>query len=209
MSSFVGESVSNKGPTVGKLLNKKQYRGKSKFIMMVHPDKWIWNGEKYVPKLGKLVLDPGVQGVKEYRGRVDDSLARIYYSKQGWIIIENGDPRLEDVLEDGIYLHRFKCTNGRFAYTYKWQTPHELLGRTKWDFDKNISVSVTDLLVEKGMIPTMSPRLKQHHLDIALEHLSRAENTYAKDNNSVNKARLATRKTLVAALKKDLEASLE
>ena len=133
------------------------------FYMMHHPDSWEpvevepdqW---EWLPKLKKLLLVPGVNGVRSSgRGGVDDGPARINFERQGFKIL----PR------DLGYVTRYTARNGRPTFFASWEIPVAIGNRVALRLDEDHYLEFRRSLVESGLVAPPEPEA----LDIVLEDL--------------------------------------
>ena len=89
------------------------------FTLGHYPTEWEMveteNGLEWLPRLKKLALVPGVNGVRQTRNGVDDRIARTTYADRGWTLI----PR-----ELG-YVTAYPTTSGT-TYLLTWDVPKRL-----------------------------------------------------------------------------------
>lgn len=58
------------------------------FVMIYHPARWTVMGENLIPQLGKLKLQPGIQGAdSKGSGKVAIGDPRNFYEEMGWTLI--------------------------------------------------------------------------------------------------------------------------
>lgn len=149
MADFYGQTIDpSQAGSAHKLLGRQDRRTRPDFRMLVHPERWIWDRRagEYLPKLGKMKRDPGVQGVgvqydSQGRPHIDDSHARSFYISKGWTIVENGAPSLAEAVDGGKYLSRWGARGG-WAYGWVWEIPHDVAGVIEWESDDDTELSV-------------------------------------------------------------------
>jgi len=107
----------------------RRVRKQSRFLFRHHPFRFMFVDGEWLPLLGKLRIDPGVDGVTT-GGGID--LAVAGGMRRGWQVIQPSDPRLGPYQD---YL---------VAY------PHEAGGSTHLDPFQKVSVEAGRLFVDEG-----------------------------------------------------------
>lgn len=59
----------------------------SPYLLKVHPERWTVCGDRIVPAFGRLVLQPGVNGMSDLGGRLRAGDARNMSEEAGWTIV--------------------------------------------------------------------------------------------------------------------------
>ena len=90
---------------------------RANFYLMHNPQGWEPNKLddgtwEWLPVLKRLMIKPGVNGVRGTRNGVDDGQARMGYQDRGWTIL----PR------DLGYITRYPCRRG-YSYYLTWDQP--------------------------------------------------------------------------------------
>ena len=137
------------------------------FYMMHHPDSWEavetspdqW---EWLPKLKRLLLVPGVNGVRAVRGGMDDGQARINFEKQGFKIL----PRALG------YVTKYTARNGRPTYFATWERPVALGNRVAVRMDHDENIEFRRALLTDGVVEPPEPE----SLEIVLEDLQQRIN---------------------------------
>jgi hypothetical protein len=132
---------------------------------MLHPDRWVWNKDKkdYVPELCKLKLIPGLQGVEDNGA---DGHARGYYTSRGYVVINNGDARLQKLIPGGKYRTRWLALGpnpGRqvWAYGWPWEGYEWVGNELEWRVSDKILNKFVGGLVTAGIVPPMSYPMRE------------------------------------------------
>ena len=128
-------------------------RKEPRFFFKWHPHRWMFMGDEWLPCLGKLVIDPGCDGVTEGGGT---DLAVAGNMRRGWTVIQHSDPRLGEYQD------------------YMVAIPHAAGGNSYIDPFQKISIEAGRMFVEEGgedyrvflrhlvssgIIPPMSPNI--------------------------------------------------
>lgn len=122
------------------------------FYLMHHPERWepveTEGGDwEWLPKLKRLLLVPGVNGVRATAGGVDDSHARINFENQGWHLL----PR------DLGYVVRYPCRTAAPSHYTLWDTPVVMGRRVVLRHDTEGYNQFRRELVTSGTIPPPEP----------------------------------------------------
>ena len=116
----LGTTVTTSSRSVGATV--LPMRAEPDFTLGHYPTEWEMveteNGLEWLPRLKKLALVPGVNGVRQTRNGVDDRIARTTYTDQGWTLI----PR------DLGYVTAYPTTSGT-TYLLTWDRPKRLGNR--------------------------------------------------------------------------------
>ena len=123
------------------------------FYLMHSPQGWEPNKLEdgtweWLPVLKRLLLKPGVNGVRMAGGTIDDSQARIGYQDRGWTII---DRRLG-------YVTRYPCRGGN-SYYLTWDEPIKAGRRLVVRHDAEGYNDFRRSLVEDGVISPPVPEV--------------------------------------------------
>ncbi len=121
------------------------------FYLMHHPESWELNersdGEwEWLPRLKPLFLTPGVNGVRQLKGGVDDAGARIQVQEQGFQVLDRGLG----------YVTKYPCRRGMSSYL-TWDVPTLLGKRLIVRHDGEGYTSWRRSLLEDGTIPAPQP----------------------------------------------------
>ena len=136
------------------------------FYLMHHPEGWELNerpdGEwEWLPRLKPLFLQPGINGVRQVRGGMDDSAARISFQDRGWTIL---DRKLG-------YVTKYPCRRGHSSYL-TWDIPKVMGRRVIVRHDAEGYADFRRSLLENGTIPAPEPEALEailHELDKRIE----------------------------------------
>ena len=184
-------------------------RTRPMFHMMVHPDHWYWDPsvKEWLPDLGRLVVSAGVAGVGlDQNNREDDSLARASYTKQGWVIIENGDPKLAGVLPEGRYRTKWAAMGHEkaYAYGYVWEGFEVVLGKPVWGEDRGLKVRVLRAIVAAKYVQPMTQAHKRIEINATRRRVQRlAERAVNQQAAEIHRSRLRAAEQLLEDLEAD------
>lgn len=205
MPIVLGEAVPRGEVRTQAPLPKEEKRNHPRFLAMVHPDRWVWDVDlkEWLPELGKLTISAGVQGVELLPdGRENPAMARAHYTSKGWTILEDGDPRLADVVPNGQYVTRFRAGNG-FAFCFAWEGYERVRGNIEWGEDKALRIKFLRAIIAKGFVPPMSAKLKEVDIRETQKRVRRMAEKFAlKPNFPSLKVRLEQAEALLADMHK-------
>lgn len=205
MPIVLGESLPRTEARREQPLPKEEKRNHPRFLAMVHPDRWVWDSliKDWLPELGKLTISAGVQGVELLpNGQENPAMARAHYTTKGWMILEDGDPRLADVVPNGQYVSRFQAGNG-WAYCFAWEGYERVRGSIEWGEDTALRVKFLKALIAKGFITPMSRKLKEVDIRETQKRVRRMHEKFAlKPNFPSLKVRLEQAEALLADMYK-------
>lgn len=165
MSVVIREKIDTSNASNAVSLPRSE-RATPEFRLMYHPGHWTWTGKEYgwLPDLGRLVMDPGVQGVPDkVPGRaLDTSRARAHWQGKGWTVIDHLSPVLGPHKE---YLAKWRGERGAI-WTTAYSTPEIIGSQVFWDFDREGYYKFLKYLVDNRVlgIEPMDSRLKGRHL---------------------------------------------
>ena len=135
-----------------------------RFFYIHHPARWeCIEGEKgweWLPRLGKMKLTPGVNGVRQGRGthgQIDDSLARMQKEKNGWTVIPY------EVIEGG-YCWAYKGKRGT-VHLSRWNNPKMVGNQVIMQTDTTGYNAFRRGLIEDGHIPAPDPEMLERLMD--------------------------------------------
>jgi len=139
---------------------------------MHHPEGWepvettagTW---EWLPVLKRLLLKPGVNGVRGGGGQIDDSFARVGFADRGWTIL---DRQLG-------YVTRYPCRRG-YSYYLTWDVPSKVGRRLIVRHDSEgynefrrelvtsgaVEMPVSEIL--EGILETYSNQINRNSKDI-------------------------------------------
>jgi hypothetical protein len=210
MSIVYGNAVSlNETAQPKSRLPDAERRGRPKFVAMVHPDRWVYDthAKAFLPEVGKMLISAGVNGVRLIGNREEDTLARANYGRKGWILIENGDPRLNPSPKNGQYLASWDTRSNFKVYGFHYEG-FELVGsQVDWGVDHDARVAFLKQIVSAGIVPPMNPKLAQREIRQVELRVRRMEDRLAQNPNLANTSlvsRLSDAKKLLADMKASL-----
>ena len=144
----LGTTVTTSSRSVGATV--LPMRAEPDFTLGHYPTEWEMveteNGLEWLPRLKKLALVPGVNGVRQTRNGVDDRIARTTYTDQGWTLI----PR------DLGYVTAYPTTSGT-TYLLTWDRPKRLGNRCIVKHDDQGFNAFRRSLIEGGVIERPDP----------------------------------------------------
>lgn len=126
---------------------------------MHHPARWLLVGDEWLPALGKMVAEPGINRVDK-DGNTD--LAEVGKRKQGWTIIPWE-------VEPGGYCIAWDGQNGK-VHLSKWETPNMIAGQVRvksdeaayWDFCRRLVAEGHISLPDAQFLDVIIERQAQH-----------------------------------------------
>ena len=126
---------------------------RSNFYLMHNPEGWEPvqrddGGWEWLPVLKKLLIKPGVNGVRSTRSGSDDSQARIGFQDRGWTILNR----------DLGYITRYPCRKG-YTYYLTWDKPIKAGRRVVIRHDEEGYNDFRRSLVIEGLIPKPVPEI--------------------------------------------------
>lgn len=141
------------------------------FHLMHNPENWEVcqreDGEwEWLPRLKCLYLVPGINGVRQVKGGIDDSPARLAFKDRGWTIIDR----------DLGYVTKYPCARGKSSYL-TWDRPHVMGRKIIVRHDAAGYAAWRRGLVEDGTIPTPEPEALEailHQLDRRIERAGKS-----------------------------------
>lgn len=209
MPMIFGEAVSPATTPDAPRLPKGDKRARPNFRLMAHPDNWYWDVrvKEWLPDLARMVISGGVGGVALVNGKEDDTLARAQLQKKRWVIIENGDQRLADVVPRGEYLTSWLAHGHERsrAYGCVWEGYEWVRGVPEWGENHDLKVKFLRALVAKGIVPPMSPKDKEVEIRVVRNRVRRLTDQIARTPQFPSlHARLKAAEELLADLEADL-----
>lgn len=132
---------------------------RANFYLMHNPEGWEPvkrddGGWEWLPILKRLLLKPGVNGVRGTKGGMDDSQARIGFQDRGWTIIDRTMG----------YVTRYPCRRG-YSYYLTWDKPIRAGRRLIVRHDAEGYNAFRRELVEDGVIAPPLPEILDGVLD--------------------------------------------
>lgn len=135
------------------------HRANVPFFLKFHPMRWQWKDGEWLPRLGKLYIDPGVGGVDK---RGDILFAETDERRAGWSIlpwecVPEGTP-------NGAYIAEHDCATGKF-YCQVWETPRHIGNRVLSSvIDRGGYTAFLRWLVAEGHVPKPDPAFLEHSI---------------------------------------------
>jgi hypothetical protein len=167
-------------------------------MLMAHPHRWRYDSDagEWLPHLGRLALDPGINGVTDGGGT---DLAVAQASRRGWTVIRPGDERLGEFR----YYSQSVPKAGRGEV---WVDIHQRVevvgGRAFWSVDNAGRRGFLRHLVSSGIIPPINDNVKRLEIEKQANRVDRLESNVASaPHNQVLVARLDTASKRLAAMK--------
>lgn len=126
---------------------------RANFYLMHNPEGWEPvklddGGWEWLPVLKRLLIKPGVNGVRGGKGGADDSQARMGYQDRGWTILSR---------ELG-YIMRYPCKRG-YSYYLTWDKPIKAGKRLVVRHDAEGYNDFRRSLIEDGLISAPIPEV--------------------------------------------------
>lgn len=209
MPALFGSQEPDQEALAARPLSKAEGRSRPKFLMMLHPDRWVWDQatKSYLPELVKLKLISGLQGVGE---NGEDGAARAYFNEKGFVVVNNGDARLKSLIAGGKYRTRWvaqgsEANKGVWAYGWPWEGYEWVGGRLEWRTDESTRRKFLQGLVKLQIVPEMSPSLRNQLLREEIARLHTMQDRMAKKVGRMGTTDIKAQETLIEELKKDLE----
>ena len=138
------------------------------FFLKWHPQRWELNGGELLPKLGRLAVEPGVNGVDKHG---DPSLAFVSAEQRGWKILP------WDVIADG-YVRVHQGNFGAVHLT-KWQQPRQIGNRCILKHDADGYRQFLREMLAAGIIDPPDPDLIDAMIEEKQGKLDRARQSAA------------------------------
>jgi len=166
---------------------------RANFYLMHNPEGWepvqkedgSW---EWLPVLKRLLLKPGVNGVRGTRNGLDDSRARISFQDRGWTIIDRSMG----------YVTRYPCRRG-WSYYLTWDHPIKAGRRLVVRHDAEGYNEFRRELVEDGVVQAPLPEVLA---DVLRGHQKQIDRNSKDIHIPVVKARIDEAKELIAGARK-------
>jgi hypothetical protein len=141
------------------------------FHLMHNPESWELaqreDGEwEWLPRLKCLYLVPGINGVRQVKGGIDDSPARLAYQDRGWTVIDRALG----------YVTKYPCARGQSAYL-TWDRPHVMGRKIIIRHDAPGYAAFRRGLIENGTIQAPEPEALEailHQLDKRIDRAGKS-----------------------------------
>jgi hypothetical protein len=157
----------------------------------------MFAGKEWLPQLGKLVIDPGCDGVTEGGGT---DLAVAGNMRRGWTIVQHSDPRLGEYQD---YMVAVPHAAGGHSYLDPFQKISVEAGRMFTEPGGEDYYAFLRHLVASGIVPPMSPnilKIKVHDEQKKIERLQGAVSL--NPSNLIAASRLKRAEDRIAAMKR-------
>lgn len=167
MAVIFGSELPSKQQIVAAPLPKAEKRNHMPFILMVHPERYIWDPkeEDWVVELGRLTISGGVGGVGlDQNGREVIGMAVAARAQQGWLILPDGDGRLADPAfgtPNGKYLARHPAQPHGYATSFAWEGYERVRNSIEWCEDRPRRVQFQRALESSGIVPAIGAKLME------------------------------------------------
>jgi len=132
------------------------------FYLMAHPSRWGVIAGEFLPILGTMLIEPGVNCVDK-RGGVE--LAKAHARRNGWIVLPH------DIVSGG-YVRRYPVAKGFFHCTI-WEQPIQtgilaVIRRDEKGYNEFLRYLITS-----GIVPLPEPEVLEALEEMARERLQR------------------------------------
>lgn len=175
-------------------------RRQPRFIYKSHPHRWMFTGKEWLPLLGTLKIDPGVDGVTENGGT---DLAVAANMRRGWQIIQPSDPRLGEYQD---YMVAMPHAAGGNSYVDPFQTISVEAGRMFVEEGGENYHAFLRHLISSGIVQPMTPnvlKLKLHDEQKKVERLQGA--VAVNPANQIAASRLKRAEERIASMRAAME----
>lgn len=165
MPVIYGEALPTRAATNHAALPQAEKRNHLPFLLMIHPDRWTWDPVEadWLIELGRLPLSGGVGGVGiDPNGREFAHLAIAERQAKGWVVLQDGDPRLAAPafgLPGGKYLARHPANPHGYAHSFMWEGYERVRTSIEWGEDRPRRIAFQRAIEAAQLVPTMSPKL--------------------------------------------------
>ena len=196
MAQVIGKRVSQ-AQRIDAVKIPRGVRREPRFLFKWHPHRWMFAGKEWLPLLGKLVIDPGCDGVTEGGGT---DLAVAGNMRRGWTIIQHSDPRLGEYQD---YMVAVPHAAGGNSYLDPFQKISVEAGRMFTEPASEDYYAFLRHLVASGIVAPMSPnilKIKIHDEQKKVERLQGAVSL--NPSNLIAAGRLKRAEDRIAAMKK-------
>jgi hypothetical protein len=129
--------------------------GSRTFQYMYHPRRWAWMDDQWLPVLGKLVLEPGVNGVT---GRCDPRPAIQRAIERGWRMIPL------DCIPRG-YVHRYINKTGKAVHMSIFEQVEIVAGKTMVKTDQPGYRAFLNDLIDRGLIEPLNEEVRRELIE--------------------------------------------
>lgn len=169
------------------------------FVYMVHPFSWWFHedadGSEWLPTLLRMVLDPGVNGVRQDGSSTP---ARTMASERGCALIEYDDPRLGEWQD---YVQVFETRNGRRVHRSMFESVRVIAGRVRWRQDRDDYIAFLRHLVDSGIVQPIDPDVVDELTARERNKLSRLEQRSVRNPADTSlSARVDAQRARIAAM---------
>ena len=172
-------------------------RKQPRFLFKWHPHRWMFTGKEWLPGLGKLVVDPGCDGVTE-GGGID--LAVAGNMRRGWQVIQPSDPRLGEYQD---YMVAVPHAAGGNSYIDPFQKISVEAGRMFVEPGGEDYYAFLRHLVATGIVAPMSPNILKIKVHDEMKKIERLQGAVSLNPaNQIAAGRLKRAEERIAAMKK-------
>lgn len=172
-------------------------RKEPRFLFKWHPHRWMFTGKEWLPGLGKLVVDPGCDGVTE-GGGID--LAVAGNMRRGWQVIQPSDPRLGEYQD---YMVAVPHAAGGNSYIDPFQKISVEAGRMFVEPGGEDYYAFLRHLVATGIVAPMSPNILKIKVHDEMKKIERLQGAVSLNPaNQIAAGRLKRAEERIAAMKK-------
>jgi hypothetical protein len=172
-------------------------RKQPRFLFKWHPHRWMFTGKEWLPGLGKLVVDPGCDGVTE-GGGID--LAVAGNMRRGWQVIQPSDPRLGEYQD---YMVAVPHAAGGNSYIDPFQKISVEAGRMFVEPGGEDYYAFLRHLVATGIVSPMSPNILKIKVHDEMKKIERLQGAVSLNPaNQIAAGRLKRAEERIAAMKK-------
>ncbi len=196
MAQVLGKRVSQAQRTDAVKIPRR-VRKEPRFFFKWHPHRWMFAGDEWLPQLGKLVIDPGCEGVTEGGGT---DLAVAGNMRRGWTIIQHSDPRLGEYQD---YMVAVPHASGGYSYLDPFRKISVEAGRMFTEPGGEDYYAFLRHLVASGIVAPMSPnilKIKIHDEQKKVERLQGAVSL--NPSNLIAASRLKRAEERIAAMER-------
>jgi len=132
------------------------------FFLKWHPARWYMANGRLLPCLGKLVIEPGINGVDARGGH---TIAKAEADRRGWTIIP------WEVIPDG-YVRAYDVRGG-VAHMTRWERPKAIGNRAIIKTDEKGYHAFLQHLLDEGIVPPPDPDIVDAMSDVQRSRISR------------------------------------
>tara|TARA_Y100000593_G_scaffold63280_1_gene116974 strand:+ start:2524 stop:3174 length:651 start_codon:yes stop_codon:yes gene_type:complete len=195
MAQVIGKRVSQ-AERIDAVKIPHRARRQPRFLFKWHPHRWLFTGKEWLPSLGKMYIDPGVDGVSENGGT---DLAVASNLRRGWQVIQPSDPRLGEYQD---YLVAVPHAAGGNSYIDPFQTISVEAGRMFVEEGGEKYHAFLRHLLASGVVAPMSPNILKVKLHDEQKRVERLQGAVAANPaNQIAASRLKQAEERIAAMR--------